>query len=64
MHRILEKYRNPDFLCSHAQAKELDAQHASNVCTVIVPGMDYIWRYGPANIQMPASVGIKHNIDN
>ena len=24
----------------HAQAKELDAKYAANVCTVIAPGMD------------------------
>ena len=42
----------------------MDSQYAANVCTVIAPGMDYIWRHGAADIQMPAPVGSKHKIDN
>ena len=64
MHHILEKFRNPNFSFYHAQAKELDSQYAANVCTVIVPGMDYIWRHGTADIQMPATVGIKRKMEN
>ena len=47
-----------------AQAKELGAQYADNVCTLIALGIYYIWRYGVADIQMPAPVGSKHNMDN
>ena len=64
MHQILEKCRNPSFSFYHAQAKELDAQYAANVCTVIAPGMDYIWRHGAEDIQMPGPVGSKRNMDN
>ena len=45
MHHILEKCRKPNFSFDHAQSKELDAQYAANVCTVIVPGMEYVWRH-------------------
>ena len=55
---------NPNFLFYHEQAKELDAQYAVNICTVIAPGMDYIWRHGAAGIQMPAPVGSKRKMDN
>ena len=64
MHHILEKCRNPNCSFYHAKAKELDAQYASNVCTVIAPGRDYIWRYGTADIQMPAPVGSKLKMEN
>ena len=64
MHHILEKYRKPSCSFYHAQAKELDSQYASNVCTVIAPHMDYIWRHGAAYIQMSAPVGSKRNMDN
>ena len=64
MHHNLEKFRYPNFSFYHAQAKELDAQYAANVCTVIAPGMDYIWRHGAADIQMLAPVGRKHKMDN
>ena len=64
MHQILEKRRNPHCLFYHAQAKELDSQYAANVFTVIAPGMDYIWRHGVADIQMPAPVGSKLKIHN
>ena len=30
----------------------MDAQYAVNVCAVIAPGMEYIWRHGAEEIQM------------
>ena len=63
MHHILEKYRYPNCSFYHVQAKELDEQYTANVCTVIAPGMDYIWRYGAADIQMPDPVGSKRKMD-
>ena len=56
MHHILEKFMNPNFSFCHAQAKEMDTQYAENVCTVLTLGMDYIWRHGAANIQVPSPV--------
>ena len=64
MHSILEKSRNPNFYFYHAQSKELDSQYASNVCTLIATGMDYIWRHGAAYILIPDPVGSKRNMDN
>ena len=64
IHHILAKFRNPNLSFYNAQAKELDAQYAANVCTVIEPCMDYIWRHGVADIQMPAPVGIKRKMDD
>ena len=42
----------------------MDAQYEVNVCTVIAPGIDYIWRHGAAYIQMLYPVGSKRKIDN
>ena len=64
MNHILEKCRNPNFSFYHAQARELDSQYAANVCTVIAPGMDYIWRHGAADIHMPDPVGSNYNMYN
>ena len=64
MHHILEKCRKPNFLFYHAQAKELDSRYSANVCTVVAPGMDHIWRHGAADIQMPAQVGSKRKMDD
>ena len=64
MYHILEKHRNPNCSFYHVQAKELDSKYVANVCTVIAPGMDYIWRHGASDIQMPAPVGSKRNMDN
>ena len=64
MHHILAKSRNTNCSLYHAQAKELDAQYAANVCTSIAPVIDYIWRHVAADIQMPAPVGSKDKIDN
>ena len=64
MHHILEKCRNPNCSFYHAQAKALGSQYEANVCTVIAPGMDFIWRHGEADIQMTALVGSKRNMDN
>ena len=64
MHHILARCRNPDCSLYHAKAKESDAQYAANVCTVIAPGMDYIWMHGAVDIQMPAPVGSKCKMDN
>ena len=35
-----------------------------NVCTVLAPGMDFIWRHKAEDIQVLSPVGSKHNIDN
>ena len=59
-----KKFRNPSCSFYHAQSKELDAQYAANVCTVIAPGMDYIWRHGAAEINIPDPVGSKRKINN
>ena len=64
MHHILEKSRNPNCSFYHAQAKELDSQYAANVCTVIALGVEYIWRHGAEDIQIPAPVGSKRKMDN
>ena len=64
MHHILETCRNPNCSFYHAQAKELDVQYAANVCTSIAPGMDYIWRHGAADIQIPAPVGSNQKMVN
>ena len=64
MHHILEKFRNPNFSLYHAQAKELDSQYSANLCKVIAPGMDYIWRHDAADIQMPDPLESKCNMDN
>ena len=50
MHHILEKWKNPNCLFYHAQAKELDAQYTANLCTLIAPGMDYMCIHGSADI--------------
>ena len=31
---------------------------------MMAPGMDYIWRHGAADIQMPAPAGSKYKMDN
>ena len=64
MHHILTKCRNLNCSFYHAHAKELDAQYAANVCTVIAPGMNYIWVHGAADIQMPDPVGSKRKMEN
>ena len=64
MHHILEKCKNQNCSFYHAQAKKLDAQYAANLCSVIAPGMYYIWRHGAADIQMPSPVGIKLKMEN
>ena len=42
----------------------MDSRYEVNVCTAIAPGMDYIWRHGVADIQMPAPVGSKRKMEN
>ena len=42
----------------------MDAQYAANVCTVLAPGMDYIFRHGAAYVQVPSPVGSKRNRDD
>ena len=64
MHHILEKCRNPNCYLYHAQAKKLDAKYAANVCTVVAPGIDYIWRYGAADILIPYPLGSKRKMEN
>ena len=55
---------NPDFYFYHVQAKKMDAHYAENVCTVLAPGVDYIWRHGAADIQVPYPIGRKHTREN
>ena len=62
MNHILEKCRNPNCSFYHAKAKKMDAQYASKVCLVIAPGIDYIWRHGAADIQIPYPVGGKRKM--
>ena len=62
MHHIVEESRNPNCLFYYAQTKELDEKYASNVYTVIAPGLDYIWRHGVADIQITAPVGSKRKM--
>ena len=49
----------PNCYFYHAQAKEMNAQYAANVCTVLATGMDYIWRHGAEDIQVPSPIGSK-----
>ena len=42
----------------------MDAQYAVNVCAVIAPGMEYIWRHGEVVIQMPVPVVSKRKMEN
>ena len=42
----------------------MDAKYAANVCKLIAPGVDYIWRHGAADIQMPAPLGSEHKMEN
>ena len=60
MYHILEKCMIPNYAFYHAQSKEMDSQYAVNVCTVLAPGMEYIWRHGAADIQVPSPVGSNH----
>ena len=64
MHHILEKCMSPNCSFYNAQAKEFDAQYAENICTVMAPGMDYIWRHGAADIHMSDPLGSKNKRDN
>ena len=64
MHHVLEKCRNPNLSFYHTQEKELDSQYASNICTVIAPGMDYICRNCAADITMPSLVVSKFKTKN
>ena len=50
----------PNYAFYHAQSKEMDSQYAVNVCTVLAPGMEYIWRHGAADIQGPSPLGSNH----
>ena len=64
MHHILEKFMKPNCAFYHAQSNELYVQYAENVCTVLSPGMDYIWRNGAAEIQVLSPVGSKRKREN
>ena len=55
---------NPNCAFYHAQANELDAQYAENVCTVLAPDIYYIWKHGAADINMPSPVVIKLKREN
>ena len=61
MYHTLAKCMNPNCSLYHANAKEMYAQYAANICTVLAPGMDYIWRHGASKIQVLSSVGSKIN---
>ena len=37
----------------------MNAYYVENVCTVIAPGMEYIWENGAADIQVPSPLGDK-----
>ena len=39
------------------------AQYPANVCKVLAPVMDYIWRHGAADIQVPYPVGRKPKME-
>ena len=39
----------------------MGSHYVENVCTVLAPGMEYIWRYGAADIQILSTVGSKIN---
>ena len=64
MHHTLVKWMNPNFSFFRIQAKEMYAQYVANVCTVLSPVMDYIWRHGAAYIQVPYLVGRKRKRGN
>ena len=59
MHPIQEKCMNSNCDIYHAQAKEIDAKYAANVCTVLASGMDYIWSHSASDILMLSPVGRK-----
>ena len=61
MQQILEKGMNPNCAFYHEQAKERYTQYTANVCTVLAPGMDYIWRHGESDIQVTSPVWNKSN---
>ena len=50
MYHIQDKCMNSDCNFYHVQAKEMDTQYAENVCTVPAQVIDYILRYGAADI--------------
>ena len=60
VHHILAKFMNHNCNFYHAQAKEMDEKYAADICTVLSPGMDYIWRHGASDIQVQYPVGSKH----
>ena len=64
MHHILGNFRNTNWSFYHVHPKELDAQYAANVCTLIAQGMYYIWRHGTEEIRMPDPVGSKLKMAN
>ena len=64
MYYILEKFMNSNLSFYHAQTKKMDSKYAANVCTVMAPDMDYIWRHGAADIHMPYLVGRKRKWEN
>ena len=59
MHHILENCTNYNCDFYHAQAREIYAQYAENLCIVLATVMKYIWRHGEADIKVPSPVGSK-----
>ena len=59
MYHTLAKCMNPNCSLYHAQAKEMYAKYAANICTVLAPEMNHIWRHGTTDIRVMYPVGIK-----
>ena len=59
MYNTLAKFMNPNCALYHEKETETDAQYATNIQTVIAPGMYYIWRHGASDIQVLSRVGSK-----
>ena len=61
IHRVLDKHMNPNCALYHEQENEMNAQYAENVCTLLSQDMEYIWRHGPAEIQVQSPLESKRN---
>ena len=56
-HHLLAKCTNQNCKFHHALGQDIDATYAEQVCRVLAPGMDYIWRNGASDIHVPSHVG-------
>jgi len=56
-HHLLAKCTNQNCKFHHALGRDVDAMYAEQVCRVLAPGMDYIWRNGASDIDVPSQVG-------